>query len=219
MERDKYESGENNERFGDIEDRKEFEREENEQEQEEKNRKSGEGISCEAGNEGGKTRGEQSSKEISGLASLEKPEEVIVEVEEKKTKKKQTKKKDRIKEEIKLVLIGVYSVAGILLDECFYLKPNESEILADAIYRYLEEHNLLNVVREKSATLNLIIALISVNLPKILTYLSKLEKRRRENEKSRETTNNNEPNNDGMQGEHNSIGDTKSHIVRLHFTA
>ena len=120
-------------------------------------------------------------KELSGLAVLDKPDEVVVEVEEKKKKKtKKTTKRDRIKDEIRLALVAVYGVAGALIDECFFLKPNESELLAEAIYRYLEEHNLLDALREKSATINLIIVILSVNVPKVYTYYDKVQKERRD---------------------------------------
>ena len=118
-------------------------------------------------------------EELSGLAVLDKPDEIVVEVEEKKKKKtKKTAKRDRIKDEIRLALVAVYGVAGALIDECFFLKPNESELLAEAIYRYLEEHNLLDALREKSATINLIVVVLSVNIPKIYTYYEKIRKER-----------------------------------------
>ena len=125
--------------------------------------------------------GTEKEKELSGLAVLDKPDEIVVEVEEKKKKKtKKTTKRDRIKDEIRLALVAVYGVAGALIDECFFLKPNESELLAEAIYRYLEEHNLLDALREKSATINLIIVILSVNVPKIYTFYDKVQKERRD---------------------------------------
>ena len=123
--------------------------------------------------------GTEKEKELSGLAVLDKLDEIVVEVEEKKKKKtKKTTKRDRIKDEIRLALVAVYGVAGALIDECFFLKPNESELLAEAIYRYLEEHNLLDALREKSATINLIVVVLSVNIPKIYTYYEKIRKER-----------------------------------------
>ena len=123
--------------------------------------------------------GTEKEKELSGLAVLDKPDEIVVEVEEKKKKKtKKTTKKDRIKDEIRLALVAVYGVAGALIDECFFLKPSESELFAEAIYRYLEEHNLLDTLREKSAMINLIVVVLSVNIPKIYTYYEKIRKER-----------------------------------------
>ena len=125
--------------------------------------------------------GTEKEKELSRLAVLDKPGEIVVEVEERKKKKtKKTTKRDRIKDEIRLALVAVYGVAGALIDECFFLKPNESELLAEAIYRYLEEHNLLDALREKSATINLIIVILSVNVPKIYTFYDKVQKERRD---------------------------------------
>ena len=120
---------------------------------------------------------DKQDEEVSGLASVDSPEQIFLEIEKKAPKKKTTTKKvkDKVKEEIKLILVAVYSAAGTLIDECFHLTPQESEILADAIYRYLEEHNLLETVKEKSALLNLVIAFASVNIPKLLTYYSKVK--------------------------------------------
>ena len=122
-----------------------------------------------------------------------KPEEVILEAEAKKSKRKTAKKrKDRIKDDIKLALISIYGAAGIWIDECFFLKPDESERLSEAIYRYLEEHNLLDAISEKSATVNLLIVFASVNIPKILTYYNKIKKEgklKQHGEQSRKTAN------------------------------
>ena len=119
-----------------------------------------------------------------------KPEQVILEADVKKGKKKTVrKKKDRIKDDIKLALISVYGVAGFWVDECFFLKPDESEKLSEAIYRYLDEHNLLDAISEKSATLNLLIVFASVNIPKVLTYYNKERKLKQDEKQGRKTTN------------------------------
>ena len=202
---------------GDGKERKETKQEEN--------RETRKGANNKGSERGKKTRGEQRpSEEIPRLVSIEeeKPEEVVVEVEEKK-KKKQTKKKDRIKDEIKLILAGIYGAAGALIDECFYLKPHENEMLADAIYRYLEEHNLLDAIREKSATINLIITVLSVNIPKILTYMSKVSKKRKEerksaNDKSREAAENIVRDNGGMQEREFSYDSLKSYLADYYFS-
>ena len=118
-----------------------------------------------------------------------------METEIKKSKKKAVKKKkDRIKDDIKLALVSVYGAIGIWIDECFFLKPDESERLSEAIYRYLEEHNLLDAISEKSATVNLLIVFASINIPKILIYYNKIKKEegelKQDGRQSRETANN-----------------------------
>ena len=120
------------------------------------------------------------------------PEQLLFEVKESK-KKTKTKKKtaSKVKDEIKLALVSVYVLAGATLDECFYLKPNEADLLTEAIYRYLEEHNLIHAISEKSALVNLIIALISVNTPKFLEYYKKIKNKegQQNNDKERQAAN------------------------------
>ena len=144
----------------------------------------------EAGTERRTAKEEQ--KEFPRVVSIdeEQPEQFILEVKESKRKKK-TKKKtaNKVKDEIKLALVSVYALAGATLDECFYLKPNEADLLAEAIYRYLDEHNLIHTISEKSATFNLIVALVSVNLPKFTEYYKNLKSkkgRQQNNDQERE---------------------------------
>ena len=144
----------------------------------------------EAGREGRTAEEAKQSEKVLGLAvDDEQPEQLVLEIKDEKKKKKKTKKvSDKLKDEIKLLLVGIYGLAGATLDKCFYLKPSEADLLTEAIYRYLDEHNLLSAVSEKTATVNLIIALIAVNVPKIMTYYKKIKQRKedREDDKSRE---------------------------------
>ena len=142
-----------------------------------------------AGGERGTTEETKQSEENLGLVVEDEPEQLILEVkEEKKKRKKRTKKTDnKLKDEIKLILVGTYGLVGATIDKCFYLKPSEADLLTEAIYRYLDEHNLLGTISEKTATVNLIIALLAVNTPKVMTYYKKLKERKedKENDKGR----------------------------------
>ena len=160
---------------------------------------------------------EEKSEGVSGLADLEKPEQIFLEVDKKPSKKKTTAKKgrDKVKEEIKLILVAIYSAAGTLIDECFHLTPHESELLSDAIVRYLEEHNLLETVREKSALENLIIAFASVNIPKILTYYNKTMRKKgvnKKDDKSRETQDNTGTSTDTVPGTSTDVDNVKTSL-------
>ena len=136
---------------------------------------------------GGRTaKNEKQSEEIPRLAiEDEQPEQLLLEITEttnNKKKRKKTVKKtaNKVKDELKLALVGAYGLLAVTLDDCFYLKPNEADILAEAIYRYLDEHDLIHTISEKSATLNLIVALITVNTPKILIYYRNLKDKNKE---------------------------------------
>ena len=167
----------------------------------------------------GREKSEEQSEELSGLASVDdKPEQIFLEVDKKSKKKSVKKGRDKVKEEIKLILVAVYSAVGALVDECFHLTPQESEILADAIVRYLEEHKLLETVKEKSSLINLIIAFASVNTPKLLTYYAKLQKKEggTKNDKSREATNNTEPSTGTVSRTEPDAGDVKTNLVKYY---
>ena len=204
MERIQRDSGQNNElgngEGGNKETIKEetegkTEREEGTREEGRSERVGGKGENTgRTGTEGGE--GEQTGRDRFYIQedTIE-PEKVVLETDVKKSKKKTAKKrKDRIKDDIKLALISIYGAAGIWIDECFFLKPDESERLSEAIYRYLEEHNLLDAISEKSATVNLLIVFASVNIPKILTYYNKIKEKegklKQDGRQSRETASN-----------------------------
>ena len=126
----------------------------------------------------GRTASEE-QKELPRVVSIkeedEEPEKLIFEVKEGKKRKAKKKTASKVKDEIKLALVSVYALAGATLDECFFLKPSEADLLSEAIYRYLDEHNLIHTISEKSALVNLIVALVSVNTPKFLEYYKKME--------------------------------------------
>ena len=114
--------------------------------------------------------------------------------------------------------MSVYALAGATLDECFFLKPNEADLLAEAIYRYLDEHNLLDIISKKSALVNLIIALISVNTPKFLTYYVKIKRKKegsKEDDKEREAKLDNRQNADGR---HPDGVNAKAHLDEFYIT-
>ena len=145
------------------------------------------------------------------------PEKVVLETDVKKSKKKTAKKrKDRIKDDIKLALVSIYGAAGIWIDKCFFLQPDESERLAEAIYRYLEEHNLLDTISEKSATVNLLIVFASINIPKALTYYNKTKKKEGElkqnGRQSRETANSDRELNKGTRSTNASTDNAKAYL-------
>ena len=173
----------------------------------------------EEGRTGRTAREEQ--KELPRLVSIEEeeqPEQLILEVKESKRKKK-TKKKtaNKVKDEIKLALVGMYALAGATLDKCFFLKPSEADLLAEAIYRYLDEHNLLDIISKKSALVNLIIALISVNTPKFYEYYKNLKAKKggKEDDKEREAKLDNRQSADGR---HSDVINAKTHLDKFYIT-
>ena len=169
----------------------------------------------------GKTVREEEQKELPRLVFLEEdekqPEQLQLEIKESKRKKK-TKKKtaSKVKDEIKLALVSMYALAGATLDECFFLKPSEADLLSEAIYRYLDEHNLLDIISKKSALVNLIIALISVNTPKVLAYYVKIKRKKegsKEDDKEREVKLDNRQN---VNGRHSNGADVKTYLNKFY---
>ena len=167
---------------------------ENKEEHDKEEARQGNRNKEEAGRTGRTASEEQEQKELLRLVPIkedEEPEKLQLEIKESKKKKKKKKTADKTKDEIKLALVSVYALAGATLDEVFFLKPKEADLLTEAIYRYLEEHNLLETISEKSATLNLIIALVSVNVPKFIGYYENLKtkKERKEDDKKGQAAN------------------------------
>ena len=180
----------------------------------------GNNIREETGGERRTAEGTKQSEEIPGLAvEDEQPEQLILEIKDKKKKKKTTKKAaDKLKDEIKLLLIGIYGLAGATLDKCFFLKPSEADLLTEAIYRYLDEHNLLGTISEKTATVNLVVALLAVNVPKVMTYYKKIKQRKedREDDKSRETKEYSGQSVNGVSRGQYDITNAKTHLDKFY---
>ena len=217
--RDEHEDNKSREGADRIEDTKEN------KEEHKKEARQGNRNKEEAGRTGRTASEEQEQKELPRVVSIkeedEEPEKLIFEVKESK-KKTKTKKKtaNKIKDEIKLALVSVYALAGATLDECFFLKPSEADLLSEAIYRYLDEHNLIHTISEKSALVNLIIALISVNTPKFIEYYKKIKNKEEQqnNDKKGQAANDSGQSANGSAAEQYDNSNAKTYLDKFYST-
>jgi len=93
-----------------------------------------------------------------------------------KYKKRKTKKDEEknSSEDIQKLLEGVFSVISLKAGQHWQLTPAESKQIADPLSNILEKHNLLEKAESMSDGVALIVACVSIVLPRIL--ISKMNK-------------------------------------------